>query len=77
MKNIPLYKFQRKDGGTTVSPHKPNCEYTTSYRLIADEGMMLTNDDEHFYSVIDTDIVEGWREIEEPDVKFNYKNDNG
>jgi hypothetical protein len=77
MKNIPLYKFQRKDGGITVSPNKPDCEYTTSYRLIADEGMTLTNDDEHFYSVIDTDSIEGWREIEEPDVKFNYKNDNG
>lgn len=67
MKNIPLYKFQRKDGGITVSPNKPDCEYTISYRLVADEGMMLTKDDEHFYSVIDTDIVEGWREVEQTD----------
>lgn len=65
MKNITLYKFQRKDGGTTVSPHKPNCEYTTSNRLVADEGMMLTKDNEHFYSVIDTDDIDGWREVEQ------------
>jgi hypothetical protein len=65
MKDITLYIFKREDGGTTVSPNKPNCECTTSHRLVADEGMTLTNDDEHFYSVIDTDSLDGWREVEQ------------
>lgn len=72
MKDITLYIFKRDDGGTTVSPNKPNCEHTTSHRLVADEGMMLTKDDEHFYSVIDTDNVDGWREVEMPEQYLRY-----
>lgn len=62
MKVKTLYKYTREDGGVTVSPEKPNCEYTELYRLIADEGMELVKDDIHTYC-IDTDNIEGWEEV--------------
>jgi hypothetical protein len=63
MKDITLYKYKREDGGIDVSPNKPNCEYTTLHRLIADEGMVLVNG-ELSASVIDVDSVDGWQEVE-------------
>ena len=36
MQIVNLYKYIRDDGGTTVSPVKPNIEYTEMFRLIAD-----------------------------------------
>lgn len=66
MKDITLYRFKRADGGVTVSPNKPNCEYETSHRLVADEGKVITNDGENFHSVIDVDSVDGWQEVEKP-----------
>ena len=39
-----LYKYKREDGGITVSPIMPEGkEYSIGYRLIADEGKVLTN----------------------------------
>lgn len=43
MKIIPLYKYERESGKTTVSPIKQSCEYTEMYRLTADKGMVLTD----------------------------------
>ena len=43
MKIIPLYKYERETGKTTVSPIMPSCEYTEMYRLTADKGMLLTD----------------------------------
>ena len=63
MKDITLFRVKRADGGTTVSPIKPDCEHETLHRLVADEGMALTKDDQNCYLVIDVDTVEGWREI--------------
>ena len=65
MQTITLYKYQRADGGTTISPVKPNCEYTEMYRLVADEGKALTKDGENLYPCVDTDTVDGWYEVEE------------
>lgn len=65
MQIIPLYKYERLDGGTTVSPTKPNCEYTEMYRLIADEGKTLTNGD-IITSCVDVESTEEWVEIDEP-----------
>lgn len=65
MQRIPLYKYERPDGGTTVSPAKPDCEYTEMYRLVADEGKTLTNG-EIITSCIDVESTEGWSEIDEP-----------
>ena len=64
--NIPLYRFKRADGGITVSPDKPECEYTELVRLIADKGKVFTNG-----SVTtrckDVESAEGWTEIDAPE----------
>ena len=62
MEKITLYRYEREGGGTTVSPEKPDCEYTELYRLIADEGMELVKDD-IYTCCIDTDNVEDWEEV--------------
>ena len=59
-----LYRYKREDGGINVSPIKPEGDYTTLYRLIADEGKALTKDGENFCSVIDTDSTDGWYEVD-------------
>jgi hypothetical protein len=61
-----LYRYKREDGGITVSPIKPDCEYTELHRLIADEGKVLT-DGVTVTSCIDVDDAEGWAEIDEPE----------
>lgn len=61
-----LYRFKRPDGGITVSTEEPNTVYETEYRIIADEGKLITQNGEDTYSVIDTDSTEGWYEIDEP-----------
>lgn len=66
MQIINLYKYTREDGGITVSPIKPDTEYTEMFRLVADEGKLLTNDD-ITTSCIDTDSTDGWYEIDDPD----------
>ena len=65
MQTITLYKYKRADGGTTVSPNKPSGEYTEMYRLVADEGKVLTNGKDAT-TCADVESVEGWSEIDEP-----------
>lgn len=65
MQKITLYKYKRADGGVTVSPNKPECEYTEMYRLVADEGKALTNG-EIIMPCVDVESVEEWSEIDEP-----------
>lgn len=65
MQTITLYKYKRADGGTTVSPTKPSGEYTGMYRLVADEGKVLTNG-EITATCADVESIEGWSEIDEP-----------
>ena len=66
MKTIKLFRYNREDGGVTVSPEKPEGkEYTEMYRVIADEGMLVTQDGENKYPAIDTDTNEGWYEVED------------
>lgn len=60
-----LYKFQRLGGGTTVSPIKPEEPYILMYRIIAGEGMLVTQNGKDTYSVVDTDNPEGWYEVED------------
>ena len=38
-----LYKSERKGGGYTVPPIKPEGSYQVRWRLIAEEGMAITN----------------------------------
>ena len=59
-----LYRVT-KNGKTTVSPNKPlDGEYTETYRVIADEGMLLT-DGMNEYGCIDTDEPSKYMEIAE------------
>jgi hypothetical protein len=62
MQTINLYKYIREDGGTTISPVKPDCEYTEMYRLVADEGKILVNGDILTYCT-DVENPEGWSEV--------------
>ena len=63
MKKVTLYRYTREDGGVTVTPSRPKIAgYTIKYRLIADEGMTLTNG-EIVAPCIDVDSVDGWSEI--------------
>lgn len=66
-----LYRFTREDGGTTVSPIKPDCEYTELVRLIADEGKVLTQDGEKLFCAIDVDFTDGWYEVDAPEEDEN------
>lgn len=63
-----LYRFIRADGGTTVSPNAPYGDYTTLFRIIADEGMAVTKDGQSLYAVIDTEAIEGYYEVKNPDL---------
>ena len=63
MQIVDLYKYIRDDGGVTVSPVKPDIEYTEMFRLIADEDKELVNGDIHT-SCIDVETTEGWTETE-------------
>ena len=64
MQIIPLYRYIRKNGGITVSPNKPDTEYTEMVRLVADDGKVLTNDGENFTTCVDTDTADGWYEVD-------------
>lgn len=63
MQKITLYRYARSNGGTTVSPKKPDCEYTETYRLIADEGKILQNGDTQAVCV-DTNDTTNWVEVD-------------
>ncbi len=62
MQTINLYRYTRADGGVTVSTVKPDGEYTELYRLVADEGMVLT-DGATKTSCVDTTDVSVWSEV--------------
>lgn len=63
MRIIPLYRYTRPDGGVTVSPIKPDAEYTELCRLIADEGMAITNG-VIITDCIDVNSADGWIDCE-------------
>lgn len=65
MQTITLYRYTRPDGGISVSPIKPNVEYTEMVRLVADEGKALT-DGTNTTICIDVSSAEGWTEIDAP-----------
>ena len=63
-----LYKTIRPDGGVTVSPDKPESgEYTEMYRLIADEGKLLTPNGIDTTPCVDVESAEGWYEVDAPE----------
>lgn len=69
MQVIPLYRYSRPDGGTTVSTVKPDSEYTELVRLVADDGMALT-DGNSITVCVDTENVEAWTEIVDPENRY-------
>lgn len=60
-----LYRYERENGGITISPVKPDVEYTEMYRLIADEGKILVNGNVQT-ACVDVESTEGWTEIDAP-----------
>lgn len=66
MQTIPLYRYIRPDGGVTVSPVKPDAEYAEMFRLVADEGHVLTNG-EDTTTCVDTDKPSLWSEVQATD----------
>ena len=63
MQKIKLYRYERPDGGVSVSPEAPAGEYTLMCRLVADEGMALTKDGLHLAACVDVESDEGWYEV--------------
>lgn len=66
MKVIILYRYIRPDGGVSISPSIPDCEYTEMFRLIAEKGNVLTQNGVDTYPCKDVETTEGWYEIPEP-----------
>lgn len=66
MQIIPLYQYEREDGGITVSPVKPEGSYNEIYRLIADEGKALTKDGVNTTPCEDVEDIKEWYEVEAP-----------
>lgn len=62
MQKVTLYRYTRPEGGVTVSPMKPDAEYSVLYRLIADEGMELT-DGVIRTTCTDTENPDAWNEV--------------
>lgn len=57
-----LYRYERPDGGVTVSPEMPeDVPYTPMFRLAADEGKILVKG-EIRTCFVDTDSADGWTE---------------
>ena len=60
-----LYRVKRSDGGVDITLTKPDHNsFTETYRLIAEDGMVLT-DGIDSYCCIDTDTPEKYSEISE------------
>lgn len=57
-----IYRYI-KDGKTTVSPVKPEADYTETYRVIAEDGMAITNGVIEC-ECIDTDNPSEWHDCE-------------
>lgn len=67
MQTITLYRYIRPDGGVTTSPIKPDTgDYSLKYRLIADEGKLLT-DGTTVAGCVDVDSPDGWTETDAPE----------
>lgn len=68
MQIVDLYRYEREPGKITTSPVKPedNVDYSVIYRLIADEGMAIT-DGSSIVECVDTNSSEGWTDCDLPE----------
>ena len=61
-----MYRYEREPGKVTVSTEKPeNKEYTETYRVIADDGKLVTKDGENFFICTDVDDCTEYYEVEQ------------
>ena len=75
MQTITLYRYTRPDGGVTISPTKPDAgDYGIKYRLIADEGKLLT-DGTTVAGCVDVESPEGWTETDAPEGEGEMSDD--
>ena len=67
MQKITMYRYERPDGGVTISPTLPEgvVDYDIRYRLIADDGKAMT-DGEIVAECVDTATPDEWTEIDAP-----------
>ena len=63
-----LYRYVRPDGGITVSPIKPNCDYSEKYRIIAGKDKSVTLNGIDLYKSYEADFFEGWYEVDNPEI---------
>lgn len=62
---LTLYRYEREPGKVTISTQKPECEYTTQYRLVAGAGRdLLSPDGMRHFCCADVLTVDGWSEID-------------
>ena len=64
MQKVNLYRYEEQDGSVTITPtQRKKTDKPYKLRLVADEGMVLTNGEVQTY-VIDIDFSEeeNWRE---------------
>ena len=75
MQIIPLYKYQREDGGITVSPRDPYPKsYEPMYRIVADDGKILTNGRDTTYCAdVPSEEYYDWEEIDAPMEESNER----
>ena len=68
MQIVNLYRYEREPGKITTSPVNPDegTYYTLIYRLIADEGMAIT-DGTSIVECVDTNSSEGWTDCDLPE----------
>ena len=64
-----IYRYQRPDGGYTVTPFKPEGHYEVRWRLIAEEGRAITNGDTTVtvIDVIHRKDCEAWTDCDPPE----------
>jgi hypothetical protein len=65
---IELCRYQRADGGITVTPKTPDCDHKPGgKRIIADEGKLLTNGEDivTVRDIPDSEL-DKWTEIDAP-----------
>ena len=68
MNIVDLYRYEREPGKITTSPVKPDdcVDYSIIYRLIADEGMAIT-DGSSIVECVDTNSSEDWTDCDLPE----------
>lgn len=77
MQTITLYRYIRQDGGVTTSLIKPDAgDYSLKYRLIADEGRLLT-DGATLTGCVDVESPEGWTETDAPEDELEERHPSG